>query len=36
MGGGEPKDSLLHSLECNEDRKYRTFIGTLENDNNAI
>lgn len=28
-----PKDSLLHSLECKEDREYGTFIGTLQNDN---
>lgn len=28
-----PKDSLLRSLECKGDRKYGTFIGTLENDN---
>lgn len=28
-----PKDSLLQSKECKEDRKYGTFIGTLENDN---
>lgn len=36
-GGDEtkPKDSLLHSMECNMDCKYMTFIGALENDNNA-
>lgn len=28
-----PKDSLLNSLECKEDRKCGTFIGKLENDN---
>lgn len=28
-----PKDSFLHPLECKEDCKYGTFIGTLEKDN---
>lgn len=30
------KDSLLHSQECQEQRKYGTFIGELENNYKRI